>query len=109
VKNLDRNSVFVGTHNENSILLLVDLLKEYQVRKDDHRVYVSQLYGMSDHISFNMAAASYNVVKYLPYGPVKYLLPYLIRRAEENKSVGGQAGRELLLLKKEINRRRETK
>lgn len=109
IQNLERTSVFIGTHNENSILLLIDLLIKHRIRKDDPRVYISQLYGMSDHISFNMAAASYNVAKYLPYGPVKYLLPYLIRRAEENKSIGGQAGRELLQLKKEIDRRRKIK
>jgi len=73
----------------------------------DPRVCVSQLYGMSDHISFNMASLSYNVAKYLPYGPVRFLMPYLLRRAEENKSVTGQAGRELQWVNTEIERRKK--
>jgi proline dehydrogenase len=108
LQNLDRTSLFVGTHNEKSLLLLMDRMRSGKLARNDHRIYVSQLYGMSDHISFNMACRSYNVAKYLPYGPVRYLLPYLLRRLEENKSVSGQAGRELRLLKLELNRRKNT-
>ncbi|MGF1585203.1 MAG: proline dehydrogenase family protein [Bacteroidales bacterium] len=108
IGNLDRVSVFVGTHNEDSLLILMDLLKKIRLKNDDSRVYVSQLYGMSDHISFNMAVHGYNVAKYLPYGPVTFLLPYLIRRAEENKSVSGQAGRELRLIEIELERRKKS-
>jgi proline dehydrogenase len=109
IGNIDRMSVFVGTHNEESLLILMELLNNSQLKKDDSRVCVSQLYGMSDHISFNMAVHGYNVAKYLPYGPVGYLLPYLIRRAEENKSVRGQAGRELRLIEIELERRKKIK
>jgi proline dehydrogenase len=82
-------------------------MEEHGIKRDDERIYFSQLYGMSDHISFNLADEGYNVAKYLPYGPVKNVLPYLIRRAEENTSVAGQTSRELMLLKKEINRRKK--
>lgn len=75
------------------------------IAKNDSRIWFSQLYGMSDHISFNLAHAGYNVAKYLPYGPVKHVIPYLVRRAEENTSVKGQTGRELTLIKREKNRR----
>ncbi len=109
LENIDRIDLFAGTHNEESLLLLMNLMKSRKLQKNDPRVYVSQLYGMSDHISFNMAAHSYNVAKYLPYGPVRYLIPYLIRRAEENKSVTGQAGRELHFVKLEISRRKNIK
>ncbi len=105
IKNIDHTSIFAGTHNEESMLLMMDKMKEYGLKKNDPRIFASQLYGMSDHISFNMAHESYNVAKYLPYGPVRYLLPYLIRRVEENKSVTGQAGRELHFINLEIERR----
>jgi proline dehydrogenase len=75
------------------------------VAPDDERVFFSQLFGMSDHLSFNLAEAGYRVVKYLPYGPVEDVMPYLIRRAEENSSVEGQTGRELQLIRKELKRR----
>ena len=109
LENIDITDLFAGTHNEQSLLMLMDRMKEYKLENSDPRIYVSQLYGMSDHISFNMAACNYNVAKYLPYGPVSYLLPYLIRRAEENRSVTGQAGRERRLLKLEIERRKQFK
>ena len=80
-------------------------MKEYNILKDDKRVYFSQLLGMSDHISFNLADKGYNVVKYMPYGPVKLVMPYLIRRAQENTSISGQTGRELSLIIKEKVRR----
>ena len=74
--------------------------------RDDSRIWFSQLYGMSDHISFNLAAKGYNVAKYVPFGPVKHVMPYLIRRAEENTSVKGQTSRELDLLAREMKRRK---
>ncbi len=109
LENIDMTSLFAGTHNEDSLMLLMELMKYHKLNKNDSRVYTSQLYGMSDHISFNMAEQSFNVAKYLPYGPVKYLIPYLIRRAEENKSITGQAGRELHYIKLEIRRRKNIK
>jgi proline dehydrogenase len=106
VEHIDRISVFNGTHNEYSSRYLTELIAEHKLAKDDPRIWFSQLYGMSDHISFNLAHAGYNVAKYLPYGPVRHVIPYLVRRAEENTSVKGQTGRELMLIKKEMNRRR---
>ncbi|WP_370098673.1 proline dehydrogenase family protein [Xanthomarina gelatinilytica] len=87
---LDTISLFAGTHNEASSYLILDLMKEKGIAKNDNRVWFGQLYGMSDHISFNLAHLGYNVAKYVPFGPVKDVLPYLIRRAEENTSVAGQ-------------------
>jgi len=106
VDHIHRISIFNGTHNEESCHHLMRLMDKYGIKKDDPRIWTSQLYGMSDHISFNMADAGYNVVKYMPYGPVKSVLPYLIRRAEENTSIAGQTGRELRLIKAELQRRR---
>ncbi|NPA66999.1 MAG: proline dehydrogenase [Chlorobi bacterium] len=100
-------SIFNGTHNEESTLLLADLMEKNNIDKKDNRFWFSQLYGMSDHISFNLAAAGYNAAKYLPYGPVKHVLPYLFRRAEENTSVKGQTSRELMLIAGEIKRRKK--
>ena len=94
-----------GTHNEASSLYLVDLMHKKDISPSDNRVHFSQLYGMSDHISYNLSLNGYNVVKYVPYGPVKEVLPYLIRRAQENTSVKGQTGRELNLIIKEQKRR----
>lgn len=102
---LDRYALVAGSHNEESAQLLADLLTS-NGQKDSKRVYFSQLYGMSDHISFNLAAAGFQVVKYLPFGPIKEVMPYLIRRAEENTSVGGQSGRELQLISEELRRRK---
>lgn len=106
VENIDIISVCAGTHNEESSQLLVDLMEQYKMDKADKRIFFSQLLGMSDHISFNLAKEGYNVVKYVPYGPVKSVLPYLIRRAQENTSVKGQTGRELSLIMRELKRRR---
>jgi proline dehydrogenase len=106
VENIDVFALCAGTHNELSSQLLVDYMEELGIAKDDTRIYFSQLYGMSDHISFNIANAGYNVVKYLPYGPVENVMPYLFRRAEENTSIEGQTGRELSLLMKERKRRK---
>ena len=99
-------SIFAGTHNEASTYRLIDLMRENDIAVDDNRVWFGQLYGMSDHITYNLAAHGYNVAKYLPYGPVRDVMPYLIRRAEENTSVAGQTTRELSLLKKEKERRK---
>jgi len=109
VENIDRVSIFNGTHNEKSSLLLTQLMEEHGIRKDDFRCYFSQLYGMSDHISFNLANEGYNVAKYLPYGPVRSVLPYLIRRTEENTSIAGQTGREMKLISMERKRRKNQK
>ena len=105
-ENIKKISIFNGTHNETSSLYLLELMEKNNIRRDDERIYFSQLYGMSDHISYNLANAGYNVAKYLPYGPVKNVMPYLIRRAEENTSVSGQTSRELELIKKELKRRK---
>jgi proline dehydrogenase len=106
IQNINRMGLCAGTHNEDSSLLLAQLMKENQILPNDKRIYFSQLLGMSDHISFNLAKASYNVAKYVPYGPVNDTLPYLIRRAQENTSVKGQTGRELNLIMKERERRK---
>ncbi|MBD1262490.1 proline dehydrogenase family protein [Maribacter polysiphoniae] len=99
-------SLFAGTHNEESSYYLMQLMKDKGLAKNDQRIWFGQLYGMSDHISFNLADQGYNVAKYLPFGPVRDVMPYLIRRAEENTSVAGQTSRELTLLKKERKRRK---
>ncbi len=98
-------AVFIGTHNEDSTYLALELMQNFNIAKNDNNVWFGQLFGMSDHISFNLAAAGYNVAKYIPFGPVKDVMPYLIRRAEENTSVAGQTSRELSLLKAEKKRR----
>lgn len=102
---LDDISLFLGTHNEASSYLAMEVMDTKNLSKNDPRVWFGQLYGMSDHISYNLAEAGYNVAKYIPFGPVKDVMPYLIRRAEENTSVAGQTSRELSLLKKEKERR----
>ncbi len=102
----EKLALFAGTHNEESSYQLMELAKEKGVLKNDNRLWFGQLYGMSDHISYNLADAGYNVAKYLPYGPVRDVMPYLIRRAEENTSVTGQTSRELKLLKTERKRRK---
>ena len=109
VQHLDRIALVAGTHNEPSTLLLAGLMDKARLRRDDPRVHFSQLLGMSDHISYNLAAAGYNVAKYVPYGPVRSVVPYLTRRAEENTSIQGQAGRELTLVRAERRRRRAAK
>ncbi|MGV6860462.1 MAG: proline dehydrogenase family protein [Putridiphycobacter sp.] len=95
-----------GTHNENSSAKLAELIELNQHDKSDKRIFFAQLLGMSDHISFNLTHQGFNVAKYVPYGPIKEVMPYLMRRAEENTSVAGQTGRELTLIKKEIKRRK---
>ncbi|WP_396637916.1 proline dehydrogenase family protein [Maribacter sp. R77961] len=106
IAHLNSISIFSGTHNEESCYKLIDLMSKNGIEKDNASIWFGQLYGMSDHISFNLAANGYNVAKYLPFGPVRDVMPYLIRRAEENTSVAGQTTRELSLLKKERKRRK---
>lgn len=106
LSHIDRMSVFAGTHNEESSYLLMQMLEEKGIDITDKRIFFGQLYGMSDHISYNLAADHYNVAKYMPFGPVRDVMPYLIRRAEENTSVAGQTSRELNLLKTERERRK---
>jgi proline dehydrogenase len=105
-QHLDKMSLFAGTHNEESSYYLMQLQKENNLDKNDSRIWFGQLYGMSDNISYNLAESGYNVAKYLPFGPVRDVMPYLIRRAEENTSVAGQTSRELDLLKAERKRRK---
>ena len=106
IKNISNVSICAGTHNEQSSMLLVDLMHKNNIQPNDKRVYFAQLLGMSDHISYNLSMSGYNVAKYVPYGPVKEVLPYLLRRAQENTSVKGQTGRELSLIIKEKKRRK---
>ena len=106
VENIDDIELFSGTHNEYSNYYLTELMDKAGLARDDQRIFHVQLYGMSDNITFVLANAGYNVAKYLPYGPVQYVMPYLTRRAEENTSVGGQSSRELVMLSKEMRRRK---
>ena len=105
LENINRISICAGTHNEKSSITLAQMMLDNNIEINDKRIYFSQLYGMSDNLSYNMANAGYNVAKYLPYGPVKDVMPYLFRRAAENTSVKGQTGRELNLILKEKARR----
>lgn len=106
IENLDHVAICAGTHNEASSLLLANLLQEKNIPANHPHIWFAQLLGMSDNISFNLAHQGFNVAKYLPYGPVKAVMPYLIRRAEENTSVAGQASRETDLLSREVKRRK---
>ena len=103
--NLDVMSIFAGTHNESSSYKLIEMMESRGISKNDNRIWFGQLYGMSDNISYNLAKYGFNVAKYLPFGPVRDVMPYLIRRAEENSSIAGQTSREFALLQKEVNRR----
>lgn len=105
ISEIDLISFVAGTHNEQSCRLLAELLDEKAIPHNHEHVYFSQLLGMSDNLSFNLSAFGYNVAKYVPYGPVKAVMPYLFRRAEENTSVAGQMGRELRLIAVELKRR----
>jgi len=105
VEHLDRISLCAGTHNEASSLLLTQLMQQAGVAPSDPRVWFAQLYGMSDNLTYNLAHAGYNTAKYLPYGPVAAVMPYLLRRADENTAIAGQSSREFLLVQKEIRRR----
>ena len=106
MEHIDRFAICAGTHNENSSALLAQLIQEKGLDPNDKRLYFAQLLGMSDHISFNLSNAGFLVAKYVPYGPVQEVMPYLLRRADENTSVAGQTGRELGLLMKEVKRRK---
>jgi proline dehydrogenase len=106
IKNIEHVGICAGTHNEKSVTLLTSLIEENNLNKNDERICFSQLLGMSDHISYNLSAENYNVSKYVPYGPVTDVIPYLIRRAEENTSISGQMGRELSNIIEERSRRR---
>jgi len=105
IENIRNIALLAGTHNEQSCRFLADLLNLKKIAHDHPNVYFSQLLGMSDNLSFNLADAGYNVVKYVPYGPVKSVLPYLFRRAQENTAIAGQMSRELGLILTEKKRR----
>lgn len=105
IDHIDKIATIVATHNEESNLLALKLADEKGLPANHPHLHFSQLYGMSDNITFNLASAGYLVSKYLPFGPIKDVVPYLMRRAQENSSVAGQTGRELSLIKKEIKRR----
>jgi len=102
INNINDISICFGTHNEESTKIAIDLMKKKNIANSDPRIYFSQLLGMSDNISFQLGFFKYNVAKYVPYGPVKEVLPYLIRRAEENSSISGQTNREIKRIKAAI-------
>ena len=106
LEHLSHLALFIGTHNETSCMKAVQYMDSHNIPANTDKVYFSQLFGMSDNISFNLAHSQYHVAKYLPYGPVKDVIPYLMRRAQENTSVAGQTGRELLLTNQELKRRK---
>jgi proline dehydrogenase len=106
IDHLDRIAMIVASHNEYSNLLAAQLLLDRSISLNHPHVHFSQLYGMSDNITFNLAKAGCSVSKYLPFGPIKDVIPYLMRRAQENTSVGGQTSRELTLIEKEAKRRK---
>jgi proline dehydrogenase len=107
VEHSDCFALCAGSHNEESSMLLTQLMSQKQLSAANEKFFFAQLLGMSDHISYNLANAGYNVAKYVPFGPVKEVLPYLLRRADENTSVAGQTGRELGLISAEVQRRRQ--
>ncbi len=106
VENINSFALCAGTHNEESSLLLTQLMTKFNLLSSTPSIYFAQLLGMSDHISFNLADAGYNVAKYVPFGPIEEVMPYLLRRADENTSVAGQTSRELKLIQQERKRRR---
>jgi proline dehydrogenase len=107
VENIEVFEIFNGTHNYRSNQYIAELIDKKGLKRDDQRIYSSQLFGMSDNISFNLASEGYNVCKYIPYAPVNRVLPYLLRRAQENTSMAGQTNRELELLRTEVKRRKK--
>jgi proline dehydrogenase len=109
IEQKDSISMVLASHNEQSNMNIVNQMAQLGLSNNDVRVHFSQLFGMSDHITFNLALAKYNVSKYLPYGPLQDVIPYLMRRAQENSSVNGQTNRELLLIRKELARRKGKK
>ncbi len=108
VERTDRIAICNGTHNEESTYLLMELMERHRIKPGDPSIYFAQLYGMSDNISYNLAKAGYNVAKYVPYGPVEAVMPYLTRRAQENTAIAGQSSREFNLIKKERERRKQS-
>jgi len=109
VSQIDNVAICAGTHNETSSIWLTKLIEKYNISPDDKRIYFSQLLGMGDHISYNLAKMGYNVAKYVPYGTIREVMPYLLRRAEENTSIAGQTSRELTLIQTELKRRKQIK
>lgn len=109
IEHLDTMAIFAGTHNEESNYKLMELMRQKGLANNDPRIWFGQLYGMSDNISYNLASKGYNVAKYLPFGPVRDVMPYLFRRAQENTSVEGQTGRELMLITAERERRKQAR
>ncbi len=109
IDHIDRISLCAGTHNEDSCYLLMEMMDEKGIAPNDERVFFAQLYGMSDNLSYNLANAGYNVAKYVPYGPVESVMPYLLRRANENTAIAGQSSREFGLISKEMERRKTVK
>jgi proline dehydrogenase len=109
ISRIEQVSLIVASHNEDSNLLTIRLMKDLGIPANHPHIHFSQLYGMSDHITFNLAAGGYGVSKYLPFGPIRDVIPYLMRRAQENTSVAGQTGRELMLIRKELNQRKTGK
>jgi proline dehydrogenase len=109
VAHVDRISICAGTHNEASSLLLTELMQEHNLQPQDTRIWFAQLYGMSDNLSYNLANAGYNTAKYVPYGPVEAVMPYLLRRADENTAIAGQSSREFSLIQREMARRKAKK
>jgi proline dehydrogenase len=107
INNIDTTAFIVASHNEDSNLLAVNLMEQKGILLHHSHIHFSQLFGMSDHITFNLAKVGCSVSKYLPFGPIRDVIPYLMRRAQENSSVSGQTGRELSLIKIELNRRKE--
>jgi proline dehydrogenase len=105
VQHIDRISLCAGTHNEASSMLLTQLMAQAGLAPGDERVWFAQLYGMSDNLSYNLAHAGYHTAKYVPYGPVEAVMPYLLRRANENTAIAGQSSREFLLIQRELRRR----
>lgn len=106
VEHIDQVGIVCGTHNEESSRLLTELIDQNNIPHNHTHIYFAQLLGMSDNLTYNLSNSGYNVVKYVPYGPIEAVMPYLFRRAQENTSVAGQTGRELTLIKKEKARRR---
>jgi proline dehydrogenase len=107
LEHLDAVAICAGTHNERSTQLLLEKMNELGIPSSHPHVFFSQLYGMSDHLSFNLAQGGYQVAKYLPYGPVETVMPYLFRRAEENTAIAGQMGREFRMVWQEMKRRKK--
>lgn len=105
LQNIQHLAVCLGTHNERSCYAITRLIQKFNLSLDHPHIFVAQLYGMSDHITYNMAQAGYNALKYVPYGPIEEVMPYLFRRAKENTSIQGQSNREYELVRKEVKRR----